>query len=224
MSGILYVVATPIGHLDDITLRAVKTLQSVDLIACEDTRHSLKLLSHLGLQKPLVRYDEHCHDRVCHRLLKELSMGRSVALITDAGTPGISDPGRRLVEAARNEKLTVVPIPGASSVVAALSAAGLPGEGFVFLGFLPRKKGKALRLLQEALRLGKTVAVLESPFRVVDTLSWIEAQSWSLNIVLARELTKIHEEFLAGDAKSLREHLQSREKIGECVLLLQERN
>lgn len=212
--------ATPIGNLSDITYRAVETLKNVDLIACEDTRHTLNLLRHFGIQKKLVRYDEHVHESSSYQISKILEQGQSIALVTDAGTPGVSDPGRRLVHAVRKAGYRVIPIPGASSPIAALSAAGFTGEGFIFLGFLSRKKGKALRVLQEALLLGKTVIVLESPFRILSTLNWIQDCSPKPRVMVVRELTKIHEEFIEGDAETVRHQLEQREKIGECLLLL----
>lgn len=224
MSGTLFVVATPIGNLGDITFRAVETLKSVAYIACEDTRHTLGLLRHLGIDKPLLRYDDHSHHQSVRRILSLLGSGQSVALVSDAGTPAISDPGRRLAKEVRLAGHRVVPIPGPSSLITALSAAGLDDEGFVFLGFLPRKKGPAVRLLREALRLGKTLVVLESPFRLVSTLLMIEEEQLPVEVVVARELTKFHEEFVYGSAKMVREQLEKRDKLGECVVLLQERN
>ncbi len=212
--------ATPIGNLGDITHRAIETLRSVDLIACEDTRHTGNLLRHLGFQKPLLRYDEHVHEKATDSIAQLLAQGKSIALVTDAGTPAISDPGRRLVRALKALNHKVIPIPGASSVIAAISAAGLAQDGFIFLGFLPRKKGPAQRLLRECLGLGKTVAVFESPFRVVETLEWVEELPGHLNVVVARELTKIHEELIDGTAAKVRQELSQRKKLGECLILL----
>lgn len=221
MSGILYIVATPIGNLGDITFRAVETLKQADIVACEDTRHTEKLLRHFGLQKKVARYDEHSHASAAPRLIEMLTAGRTVALVTDAGTPAISDPGSRLVHEAVAAGIRVVPVPGPSSVAAAVSAAGLVGDGYVFLGFLPRKKGKATRVLREALGLGRTVAVLESPFRVQSTLTLLKELAPSINVVVAREMTKIHEEFFRGNIESVLHQTEHKNWKGEIVLLIE---
>ncbi|MCB4756422.1 MAG: 16S rRNA (cytidine(1402)-2'-O)-methyltransferase [Elusimicrobia bacterium] len=220
MSGILYLVPTPIGNLSDITLRAIETLKTVQVVACEDTRRTEILLRHLQIKKPLMRYDEHTHAKASREILRLLETGQSVALVSDSGTPTISDPGRRLVEDALRAQRTVVPLPGPSAVLAALSAAGLPGEGFVFLGFLPRRAGRAERVLREALGLGRNVVVFESPFRVMGTLQWIAKIDPALRVVIARELTKVYEEFLRGRADELMERMAGREVKGEVVLVI----
>ncbi len=220
MQGTLYVVATPIGNLGDITHRAVEILKTVHVVACEDTRHTEKLMNHLGLRKFLFRYDEHTHVPASKKILQFLENGQSVALVTDAGTPGISDPGTRLVETVLEHKGKVIPLPGASSPITALSASGWGSDGFVFLGFLPRKSGKAKRALQEALVLGKTTVILESPFRVADTLQNIATVAPQAQVIVARELTKIHEEFLRGSIESVLEQLKTRPEKGEVVLLV----
>jgi 16S rRNA (cytidine1402-2'-O)-methyltransferase len=220
MSAVLYVVATPIGNLSDITYRAVETLKTVDIVACEDTRQSGKLLSHFGFSKPLVRYDEHTHEPASRKIIVHLQAGQSVALLTDAGTPAISDPGSRLVEAVVAAGYKVVPIPGPSAVAAALSASGFSGDGFVFLGFLPRRPGRARRELREALLLGKTTVLFESPFRVEDTLSMIAEIAPNARVIVARELTKIYEEFLRGDSSGVIEQLKKRPQKGEVVILI----
>jgi 16S rRNA (cytidine1402-2'-O)-methyltransferase len=220
MSGQLFVVATPIGNLGDITRRAIETLRSADLIICEDTRRTENLLRYLGFQKTLMRYDDHVHVRVCTAILKKLDDGKNIALVTDAGTPGISDPGARLVSEAIKKGFSVVPIPGPSSPIAALSASGIMGDGFVFLGFLPRKKGPATRVLREAMGLGKTVVVMESPFRASATVELVADINPQVRLIVARELTKMHEEFIRGDATQVKEQLKSRPLKGESIILI----
>lgn len=224
MSGILYLVATPIGNLDDITHRAIQTLGAVDMIACEDTRRTEKLLRHLGIRKPLVRYDEHTHIPSAEKLMGRLAQGLSVALVTDAGTPAISDPGNRLVEEAVKNGIKITPIPGPSAVSAAVSAAGFSDGGYVFLGFLPRRPGRARRMLQEGIGLGRTVVVFESPFRVRHTLELIQELAPEMDVVVARELTKLHEEFIRGKPAHVRDEMSKRPEKGECVIVIGERN
>jgi 16S rRNA (cytidine1402-2'-O)-methyltransferase len=220
MPAVLYVVATPIGNLSDITHRAVQTLKSVDIVACEDTRQTGKLMGHLGLSKPLMRYDEHTHVLGARRIIEHLQGGQSVALVTDAGTPAVSDPGARLVEEVVGAGFSVVPIPGPSAVAAALSASGFSGDGYVFLGFLPRRPGRARRVLRDTLGLGRTVLLFESPFRASDTLEIIAALAPAARVIVARELTKIHEEFLRGDPRAVLEQLKKRPQKGEVVILI----
>ena len=220
MSGTLYVVATPIGNLEDLTKRAERILNEVDAVACEDTRRTAQLLNHLGVRTPLIRYDEHIHKGASERLIAMLEGGRNVALVSDAGTPALSDPGARLVEAAAGKGLNVVPIPGPSSVPAALSASGFPGSEFVFLGFLPRRPGRAERVLRAALGLGRTVLLMESPHRVGDTLQRIAGIDPKSRVVLAKEITKIHETFLRGTADEVRARWQPLAPKGEIVLVI----
>jgi 16S rRNA (cytidine1402-2'-O)-methyltransferase len=220
MPGTLYLVATPIGNLGDLTFRAVEVLKSVDLVACEDTRRSEKLMRHLGIHKPMLRYDEHTHGPSSEKILGALSGGKSVALLTDAGTPAISDPGARLVRDVITAGHVVTPIPGASSVTSAVSASGFVSDGFVFLGFLPRKPGPAHRVLREALGLGKTVVLFESPFRVEKTLEWIKDERPRAQTTVARELTKLHEEFIRGDVSDVLEQMKSRPQKGEVVIII----
>lgn len=215
----LFVVATPIGNLQDITLRALETLKTVDGIACEDTRRTERLLAHFGFHKPLYRYDEHSHDYSSRQIVTALQGGRNIALVTDAGTPAISDPGARLVHVVVQAGITVVPIPGVSAVTAALSASGWNGDGFLFLGFLPRKKGPASRMLREGLGLGKTIVLFESPFRTAATLTLLAELDYPLDVIVAREVTKIHEEFLRGSIVSVQEQLKKRPEKGEVVIL-----
>lgn len=221
MAGILYLVATPIGNLGDITLRAIETLKSVDAVACEDTRRTEILMSSLGFHKPLLRYDEHTHEPSSRKLLERLQQGQSIALVTDAGTPCISDPGGRLVREAVVAGVKVVPIPGACSVAAAISASGFSETSFLFLGFLPRRTGRARRQLQEGSGLGKTMVVFESPFRVNDTLDLINEVTPTARVIVARELTKLHEEFVRGTALQVKEQMKTRPQKGECVILIE---
>jgi 16S rRNA (cytidine1402-2'-O)-methyltransferase len=220
MSGELFVVATPIGNLSDITLRAIETLRTVDAVACEDTRHTVKLLNHLGLHKSALRYDEHTHERASAQIIQKLTQGQKIALVTDAGTPGISDPGGRLVRDAIQAGIKVTPIPGASSVIAALSVSGFPSDQFVFMGFLPRKEGRSKRLLREAFGLGKTVAILESPHRVSATLAWVADVSPEASVVISREMTKIHEEHIRGPVNQVRKAIENQSLLGEVVITI----
>lgn len=218
--SVLYVVATPIGNLADITFRAVDTLKIVDVVACEDTRRTEILLHHFSIHRSVMRYDEHTHGPASRRIMDLLQQGRSVALVTDAGTPAISDPGARLVSEVVEAGFKVIPIPGPSAPVTALSASGLPTDGFVFLGFLPRRKGRAQRVLRESVVLGRTLIVFESPFRAVDTVDLIAETLPGSRIVAARELTKVHEEFIRGDARHVRDELRLRPQKGEILLLI----
>ena len=198
MSGTLYTVATPIGNLEDITYRAVRTLREVDLIACEDTRQTRKLLDHYGIGKPTVSYHEHNEQSRSSDLVADLQQGKNIALVSDAGTPLIADPGYRLVAQARQAGIRVVPIPGPSAALAALSASGLPTDSFLFFGFLPVKAGQRRKALEEFRTLDMSIVLYEAPHRMLATLEEIGAVLGSRPIVLAREITKIHEEFLSG--------------------------
>ncbi|MCK2149101.1 16S rRNA (cytidine(1402)-2'-O)-methyltransferase [Marinobacter alexandrii] len=197
--GVLYIVATPIGNLDDLSARAVSVLNSVDVVAAEDTRHSGRLLQHLGLNKRLIALHDHNERDRAGSLLQELEAGRSVALISDAGTPLISDPGYVLVREARNRGLKVSPIPGACALVAALSAAGLPTDRFLFVGFLPAKRSGRRAALEQQVRETATLVFYESPHRILDAVSDIAAVfGEEREIVLGRELTKTFETFYSG--------------------------
>ncbi len=221
MSGTLYIVATPIGNLEDITLRAIRVLKEVDRIACEDTRHTRKLLEHYGIGKPLVSYHEHNETAATLALIDRLLAGESIALVSDAGTPLISDPGYRVAAVARERGITVTPIPGPSALLAALAASGLPTDAFHFAGFLPARRAERRRVLEALASIPATLVCYEAPHRILETLADIEELMGAQHVVLARELTKIHEEFLTGDARSLRETLASRPAIkGEITLLI----
>ncbi len=217
--GTLYLVATPIGNLDDITLRALQVLEEVPLVACEDTRHTLKLLTHFGLRKRLVSLHAGNEQRQLHTLVGHLRT-QDLALVSDAGTPGLSDPGVRLVAAAVAERLAVVPVPGPSAPVAALAGSGLPTSQFTFLGFLPRKRGELERLFTGYRTGAPTLVFFESPHRIEKTLAIIEAVLGDRWLVIARELTKTHEEFLRGPAAALRAHFRARPARGELTVVM----
>jgi len=216
------VVATPIGNLDDITLRALKTLAAVDLIAAEDTRHTVRLLDRHGIPAGrLISCHEHNEQERVAQLLAMLRDGKTVALVSDAGTPGVSDPGFRLVQAARAEGLAVVPIPGPSAAVTALSAAGLPTDAFLFVGFPPRKQGALKRDLAALAAQRATLIFYESPRRLLTLLQALLDALGDRQAVLARELTKIHEEFLCGSLSEISQTLAQRPALkGECTLLV----
>jgi len=221
-AGTLYVVATPIGNLDDITLRALKTLSAVDLIAAEDTRHTRRLLDRHGIPAGrLISCHEHNEAERVAQLLAALGQGKTVALVSDAGTPGVSDPGYRLVQAARAEGFAVVPIPGPSAAVTALSAAGLPTDAFLFVGFPPRKQGALKRDLAALAAQRATLIFYESPRRLPTLLQALLDALGDRRAVLARELTKIHEEFVRGSLSEIIQTLAQRPALkGECTLLV----
>ncbi|MGO9517819.1 MAG: 16S rRNA (cytidine(1402)-2'-O)-methyltransferase [Candidatus Korobacteraceae bacterium] len=220
--GTLYLVGTPIGNLEDITLRALKTLKSVDLIACEDTRQTLKLLNHYGIQKPTVSYHGHNELTRAPELVVHLESGDDIALVTDAGTPGVSDPGYRLVALAVRHHLRVVPIPGPSAFLSALVASGLPTDSFHFSGFLPPKGGARRTALETIRKSPLTQIFYEAPHRIAETLrDIVEILGPERHVVIAREVTKVHEEFLRGRADNVLEQLEQRgETKGEITLLI----
>ena len=220
MAGILYIVATPIGNLEDITYRALRILKESDLIAAEDTRHSRKLLSHFGITTRLTSYYDHNQTLKGERILAALLEGRQVALISDAGTPCISDPGYQLVRDALTAGIKVIPIPGACAAVAALSCAGLPTNSFTFAGFPPNKEGKRRSFLAELTHAHGTVVLYEAPHRLAATLSDIATVLGERQVVVARELTKLYEECLRGTASAVREQVQDGRERGEVVLLI----
>ncbi len=220
MNGALYIVATPIGNLEDMTFRAVRILKEADLIAAEDTRHSRKLLSHYGISTPLTSYYDHNQSLKGERILSVLREGKTVALITDAGTPCISDPGYQLVRDTLAEGIKVVPVPGVSAVIAALSSAGLPTDSFIFSGFPPNKEVKRRVFLATLATEERTVVLYEAPHRLAATLSDIAAIMGDRKIVVARELTKIHEEFIIGKPLEVRESIKDGRERGEAVILI----
>ena len=217
----LYLVATPIGNLEDITLRALRVLKQVDLIACEDTRQTQKLLNHYGIEKPTVSYHEHNEMTRAAELVVGAEEGRAIALVSDAGMPGISDPGFRLITLAIRHHIPVIPIPGPAAFVAALVASGLPTDSFRFSGFLPAKSGQRRRLLEEIRESPRTQVFYEAPHRLQETLQDIvEVLGPERHVVVAREVTKIHEEFLRGRADEILEKIAGRDVKGEITLLI----
>jgi 16S rRNA (cytidine1402-2'-O)-methyltransferase len=224
----LYLVATPIGNLEDITLRALRVLKGVNRIACEDTRQTQKLLNHFGVQTPTTSYHEHNEAEKAQELIEELKQGARIAVVSDAGMPGISDPGMLLVRAAIQAGIPVYPIPGANAALSALVASGLPTESFLYAGFLPPRSGARRAELERLSRLvaggeALTLVFYEAPHRIVETLEDVE-KVWGpeCRVVIARELTKLHEEFLRGAASELRTQLAARNRIrGEFTLLVE---
>jgi 16S rRNA (cytidine1402-2'-O)-methyltransferase len=219
-TGTLYIVATPIGNLEDITFRAVRVLREADLIAAEDTRHSRKLLTHFGISRPITSYFD--HNKACkgNYILEKLRQGLSVALISDAGTPCISDPGFQLVRDAVAEGIPVVPVPGPSAAIATLSAAGLPTDRFAFEGFLPNRQGKRRERLLSLKGEERVLVFYEAPSRLTSTLADLLEVMGDREVVIARELTKIYEEFIRGRAVDVLESLKGRQIKGEVVLLV----
>lgn len=219
--GTLYVVATPIGNLEDISYRAVRVLKEADLIACEDTRHTAKLLNHYGIDKPTVSYHEHNEAARAEELVTKLEQGLNIAQVSDAGMPGISDPGYRVIKLAIERGVEVVPIPGASAMVAALAASGLPTDSFQFLGFLPAKSGQRRTMLETLRQAEQTTVVYEAPHRIAETMKDIvELLGSERPVVLARELTKMHEEFIRGAAAQVLQRVQEHDLKGEMTLLI----
>ena len=219
--GTLYVVGTPIGNLEDMTFRAVRILQSVDAIAAEDTRHTGKLLQHFQIKTPQVSYHEHNRTQRLPELLSQLSEGKAIALVTDAGMPGISDPGYELVKACIEAGIQVVPVPGATAGITALSAAGLPTDRFVFEGFLPASGQERQQRLESLPVESRTLIFYESPHRLRDTLQDLaECLGAYRPIVVARELTKLHEEFWRGTIKEAIAHYTEQEPKGEFTLVV----
>src|SRR5579863_8406662 len=218
----LYLVGTPIGNLEDITHRAVCVLKEVDVIACEDTRQTQKLLNHYGITTRTISYHEHNEMTRAAELVKEMQEGASVALVTDAGMPGISDPGYRLISLAIRHHVPVVPIPGASAFLAALVASGMPTDSFRFSGFLPAKRGERRAALESVKGSPRTLVFYEAPHRIIETLSdVVEVLGNDRHVVIAREVTKLHEEFLRGRAGEVLETLKSRDRVkGEITLLI----
>jgi 16S rRNA (cytidine1402-2'-O)-methyltransferase len=218
--GTLYLVATPIGNLEDITLRALRTLRECDIVAAEDTRRTGRLLQHFGISKPMLSYFQFNEARRSEEILERLGRGEIVALVTDAGSPGISDPGQRVVRAARMAGSRVEPVPGPCALVAALTASGLPTEEFHFIGFLAHKTGTRRRQLAALEKVGGTLAFYESPFRIARLLIELKERWPDRCVVLARELTKKFEEWLRGRPAELLEFLGPRTIKGEFVVLV----
>jgi len=217
----LYLVATPIGNLEDITLRALRVLRECDVVAAEDTRHTGNLLKHFGISKPLLSYFQFNEAKRSEEIIERLKRGEKVALVTDAGSPGVSDPGERVVRAAIATGLRVEPVPGPSALVAALTASGLPTEEFHFIGFLPHKSGQRRNRLEALKNVAGTLVLYESPYRIEKLLNELKEVFPKRQVVLARELTKKFEEFLRGTPGELLQVTQRRTLKGEFVIVVQ---
>lgn len=217
--GTLYVVATPIGNLEDITFRAIKVLKEVDIIAAEDTRHTLKLLNHYEISKPLISYHRHNEEVKTDTLIEKLKQGQKIALVSDAGTPGISDPGGVIIKKCIEENIKIEPIPGACAMVNALISSGINTNEFVFLGFLPLNKKLRKEKLNEIQESNKTIILYEAPHKLEKTLKDLNVFLENRQVVLARELTKIHEEFIRGNIQEIIEKAQNLK--GEIVLIIE---
>lgn len=220
--GKLYLVATPIGNLEDITYRAVKVLNSVDVIAAEDTRHSLKLLNHLNISKPLISYHRHNEDNKTNLLIDKLLNGENIALITDAGTPAISDPGEEVVKKAIQENIEIIPIPGACALINALIASGISTKEFCFYGFLPINKKLRINKFAEIKKETKTIILYEAPHKINQTLKDIYEELGDVYIVIAREMTKIHEEFIRGKISEIINNYTNLK--GEMIIIIEGNN
>lgn len=218
--GMFYIVSTPIGNREDITLRALRILKEVDLIAAEDTRHTGLLLRHFGIQTPLTSYFEGNESRKKEFILSKLRQGERVALVSDAGTPGISDPGFRLIQAAVENRIAVVPVPGPSAVIVALSVSGLPTDAFLFKGFLPHKSKKREDWLKQLESVRETLIFYESPHRLSQTLNDIFEILGDREMVLTRELTKLYEEVLRGKVSEIQTQIGERKLKGEITLVI----
>jgi 16S rRNA (cytidine1402-2'-O)-methyltransferase len=218
--GTLYIVSTPIGNREDITLRALRILKEVDLIAAEDTRHTLLLLKHFGIQTPLTSYFQGNELKKKEFILFKLRQGDQIALVSDAGTPGISDPGFRLIQTAIENQIPIVSIPGPSAAITALSVSGLPTDAFLFKGFLPHKSKKRRDLLETLREVRETLIVYESPHRLVESLEDIRNVLGDREIVLTRELTKLYEEILRGKVSEIQSQIGERKLKGEITLVI----
>lgn len=223
MKGILYIVSTPIGNLEDITLRALRVLKEVDVIAAEDTRHSLKLLNHYGISKPLISYWGEKEKVKAEEMLRILNSGQTVALISDAGTPGISDPGNVLIRKAIEKEITVVPVPGPTAVIAALSMSGFSTDAFIFRGFLPAKESQRRKELKNLSLDPRAIVLYEAPHRIRETLADIAETFHDRRTVVIKEITKFYEEVFRGTATVILELLESSKIAGEYVIVLEGR-
>ncbi len=219
MNGNIYLVATPIGNLEDITLRALRILKEVDLIAAEDTRNTLKLLNHFEISKPLISYHRHNEEFKVEGLIEKVKNGENIAIVSDAGTPGISDPGEVIVKKAIENNINVIPIPGACAAINAIIASGLDTKEFTFIGFLPLNKKTRKEKLQEIKKESKTIILYEAPHKLKNTLQDLKEIVENRKIVLAREITKIHEEFMRGNIEEI---IQKSENLkGEMIILIE---
>lgn len=221
MLGKLYLVATPIGNLEDITFRAINVLKIVDIIAAEDTRHTLKLLNYYEINKPLISYHRHNEDVKKDILINKLLEGKSIAIVTDAGTPGISDPGEEIVKEAIKNNIEIIPIPGACALINAIISSGLNTKEFAFYGFLPLNKKNRKNVIERIKKEDKTVIIYEAPHKLIKTLEDILENIGNINCVLAKEITKIHEKFIRSNINDLIENLNEENIIkGEYIILL----
>ena len=221
MLGKLYLVATPIGNLEDITFRAIKTLKEVDIIAAEDTRHTLKLLNYYEISKPLISYHRHNEDSKSDILINKLLEGKNIAIVTDAGTPGISDPGEEIVKEAIKNNIDIIPIPGACALINAIIPSGLNTKQFAFYGFLPLNKKNRKNIIERIKKEDKTIILYEAPHKLIKTLEDILKNIGDVNCVLAKEITKIHEEFNRNKISDLIDELRKKDSIkGEYIILL----
>lgn len=220
MAGTLFVVATPIGNLEDITFRAIRILGEVDLIASEDTRHTRILLNKYQVNTPMTAYHKFNIRAKTGELISQLQLGKNIALVTDAGTPGVSDPGYEMIRESVNQKIRVEVIPGPSAAIAALVSSGLPTDEFTFVGFLPKKPGKKRKKLEELKSEGRTIIIYESPFRIVKTLEEIRTVFDAAEVAVCRELTKKFEEIIRGSVGEVIEGLKNKKVRGEIVLVI----
>lgn len=219
MNGKLYLVATPIGNLEDITLRAINVLKNVDLIAAEDTRHTLKLLNHLEISKPMISCHRHNENEKLNKIIEKLKEGKNIAIVSDAGTPGISDPGEEVVKEAIKENIQIIPVPGACAAINALIASGIDTKEFYFLGFLPLNKKLRKEKLNEIKNINKTIVLYEAPHKILNTINDLENILENRQVVFAREITKIHEEFIRGTIKELKAKVENPK--GEFVIIIE---
>ncbi len=219
MNGKLYLVATPIGNLEDITLRAINVLKNVDLIAAEDTRHTLKLLNHLEISKPMISCHRHNENEKLNKIIEKVKEGKNIAIVSDAGTPGISDPGEEVVKEAIKENIQIIPIPGACAAINALIASGIDTKEFCFLGFLPLNKKLRKEKLNEIKNNNKTIILYEAPHKILNTINDLENILENRQVVFAREITKIHEEFIRGTIRELKEKIE--DPKGEFVIIIE---
>ncbi len=219
MAGELYIVATPIGNLEDITLRAIRTLKEVDIIAAEDTRQTLKLLNHLEISKPLISYHRHNEEIKTKELINKLLEGKNIALVSDAGTPVISDPGGEIVKEAIKEEIKIIPIPGPCALITALIASGMDAKEFTFIGFLPQNKKNRKEKLEQIKNAENTLILYEAPHKLLQTLEELKSIIDKRKVVLARELTKIHEEFKMGTIEELQKDIINPK--GEYVIIIE---
>ena len=219
MNGKLYLVATPIGNLEDITLRAINVLKNVDLIAAEDTRHTLKLLNHLEISKPMISCHRHNENEKLNKIIEKLKEGKNIAIVSDAGTPGISDPGEEVVKEAIKENIQIIPIPGACAAINALIVSGIDTKEFYFLGFLPLNKKLRKEKLNEIKNINKTIILYEAPHKILNTINDLENILENRQVVFAREITKIHEEFIRGTIKEIKEKIENPK--GEFVIIIE---